>query len=222
MFGRATTGAEAVVLLCEQGFGREAMLLSRAIHELMIDAYWASVDLGRTEEMIVKHARWDRERRLDLAEDHDLPERPSGAQRIGEDERRSLDKIFRRASGSWTGRRLNERLDDLEPRLGTERTNEFRRVTAVFTAANNAEIHPGPLSLARGIRAVPHHETRRMVQFHSEKEPALCEPAVDNTWWAYVNLLDLVDEVFGPLPGSVRASVEEGGAAFGAPGPQPG
>lgn len=221
MFGRATTGAEAVVLLCEEGFGREAMFVGRAVHELMIDAWWASADLNRAEEMIVKHARWDRERRLDLADEHELPGSPSGAERLEADERRTLDKLFRSAGGSWTGRSLKARVDDLESHLGPERTSEFRKLTAVFAAANNSEMHPGPLSLARGIRSVPYDDTRRMLQFFCEKEPALCDSAVANTWWAYVNLLDLVGDLFGPLPGSVGDLVDEGGVAFGGPGPTP-
>jgi hypothetical protein len=57
LFARATTTAEAVAALGDQGFGQQAMMLNRSLYEYMIDAHWAHANHKLARERFVQHAQ---------------------------------------------------------------------------------------------------------------------------------------------------------------------
>ena len=66
-FARATSTVDAIVVLAERGLGSQALMLNRALHELIINAWWSRLDVDASEELFVGFARLDWQLRRDKA-----------------------------------------------------------------------------------------------------------------------------------------------------------
>lgn len=213
-FSRATTTLEAIALLCEQSFGQQAMMLTRAVYELMVDAYWVDTDRARARKRFLQHARFNHHLRRELALRYpDLfPGDAISEERLGEDELKELAKLFTSyGTRSWTGLSVHKRLEQVEADLSPEDRHQLWLVHDVVYRLGNEELHPSTWSIKRVLRRVPQPAGGEMLQVYIGSEPGLNESALQSCTWIYVQFLHLVISVFGmPLSHRLSELTEKG------------
>jgi hypothetical protein len=125
LFRRGARSFEAVLSLSRNGFGDQALMLARVLFEDMVDAHWVkhhptdAVEKFNDAALLAKH--YESERTAPYAEHPRgmLPEEPL-RNRLTEEQQMRLDELLagRQHFGSWIGKGLTKRVDDVRPDFG--------------------------------------------------------------------------------------------------------
>ena len=199
LFARATLTAEAVALLCEHGYGQQAMAANRILFELLVDLRWTIANQELAKERFVQHARFDQHLRRQVARRYPALFPPAGeAAGLEADEIAELQRLFG-AYGhkSWTGLSMHERVRAIADQFpeGVARQNLWT-YHDVLHRLNNSEVHPSSWSLGRILRRVPREDGTEMLQFRIEVESELAAYAAGQAWWLYGELTSAVVDHF--------------------------
>jgi hypothetical protein len=198
LFARATTTTEAIIVLSEQGFGQQAVMLNRPLFELRVDAHWTHENRALAQDRFLQHAQHQWHLRRETAARHAaaLGELPP-ADPVPPAQLRALEKLFGTyGSKSWTGLSLHERITSIAATLAPEKSARLWQTHDIMNAVSNRELHPSSQSLARSLRRVPQADGSDMMQFSTAREPKLAPIAVEIAWWTYGELLAIVHEAF--------------------------
>jgi len=212
LYARASTTLQALVLLVENGYGQQAMILNRAVFELLVDAYWIDANRDLAAERFVQHARFQQHlQREGLAPYADRLDLQIPEERLGKTELTELRKLYRRSAGSWTGRSVKERVENIIESFDEEFDREqLRTLHDIVYRLDNQELHPSPWSLKRVLRRVPFESAGEMLQFRIAPEPELGPHAVRCGWWMYLQVLHLLIDLFeAPLEDALDRLREE-------------
>jgi hypothetical protein len=224
LFARGTSTCEAILLVSEHGYGGQAMMLNRALFELMVDAHWVHSDRDLAKESFVKHARLHAhlKRRAVRTYPDIFGEAEAEAAREGLPPEEV--KALRRYRQSWTGLSLRDRVKAIEDQWTDPTTRRHMWFFLdVVNQLNNEELHPTSWSLGRILRRIPDTTGRERVQFRVGPEPELVHEALFNCFWVYGQLLGLVIEVFEmPLMPDLERLGEETAPVFRAVPGHPG
>ena len=208
ILSRATSTAEATVVLAEHGFGQQAVIFNRVLYELMVDAHWAHANRALARERFVQHARFKLHLQRGAASQYsDAFPGIDEAETLADDEVRELRRIFGRyGHKSWTGLQLRDRVSAIEEQFpeGEARRNLWF-FQDLLNDLSNAEIHPSSWSLGRLLRRAARGDGTEMIQVRNEPEPELAPDALYRAWWSYGELLEVVVREFD-LP---RAELEQ-------------
>jgi hypothetical protein len=193
LFARSVPLTEAIVRLGQAGYGREALMLNRALLELMLDAYWTHANPAVARDRFVKHARFKQHLQRETARLYprvfgDVP----GREELGEDELRGLKTLFGKyGQRSWTGLSTHQRAKRVESQFDEERGERKQLWLAldVLNVASNAELHPSAWSLGRALRRVPLPAGGQKLQFRVSGEAELVGFALRQTWWLLGQIL---------------------------------
>jgi len=211
MATRSVSLVEAALTLAEDGFGRETMMLNRPLFELMLDAYWASIDTEHAREMFLSHARYTQHLQKQTFRRYPELGVDVHEEMLPPDEFERSRKLFGRyASRSWTGLSLSARVEIFEQKLDVRNRRELRFVFEILHDLSNAEIHPSSWSLSRALRVIPTDDGDRFLQIRSGPEPELASFALTHTWWIFVRLLNGMHFLTEVSTDSLQAAVDVG------------
>lgn len=219
-FARATSTVDAIVVLAERGLGSQALMLNRALYELMINAWWSRLDVDAAEELYVGFARLDWQLRRDKTRSYPglLGELAEQKELSNEDRARLIDIYGASGHKGWTGRSLRKRITDLKRAGRGPGLRDPLAFYDVVTYLSNQELHGSSWSLARIVRgATPPGGGPAQLQIRtSGTETDLADLAVRCAWWMYSQLIELlVDEFEVPIRDELRRVLEQGADAFG-------
>jgi hypothetical protein len=213
-FSRVTTTLQALVLLVENDFGQQAVMLNRVAFELMVDAYWINANRELAAERFVQHARFDQHLKREAAARYpDLLEglvAPGG--HLDEVELADLGKLYgRHGVRSWTGLSVYDRVEAIaESFIDPHDREQLRSFRDVVHRLDNQELHPAPWSIARVLRRRPAQDGSTVFQYRIAPEPDLGQIAVRCAWWIYLQMLHLLIEIFGMPLDDALARLKEG------------
>jgi hypothetical protein len=193
-FARATATFDSILLLAENGFGSQAMMLNRALFELAVNAWWSRLDDDLTEERFVGWAQldWHLQREKALKYPDLLGSIDEQQAELTEDQLKGLeDRFGPQGQRGWTGLDLVARIEALRKAGRGPHPSELHTFYDVITYASNQELHGSSWSLARVIRRVPADGGQR-VQYNPAPEDQLVDPALRFAWWSYSQILELV------------------------------
>jgi hypothetical protein len=199
-FSRVTTTLQALVLLVENDFGQQAVMLNRVTFELMVDTYWINANRELAADRFVQHARFDQHlkretagRYPDLLEGLDVYD-----EHLDEAELADLSKLYgRHGMRSWTGLSVYDRVEAIAESFIEPRDREqLRSFRDVVHRLDNQELHPTTWSIARVLRRRPAEDGRAVFQYRIAPEPDLGSFAVRCAWWIYLQMLHVLIEIF--------------------------
>lgn len=199
VFAHATSTFEAVIVLCERGLAPQAMMLNRALFEQMVDLHWVRANPELAEQRFVEHARLNQHRRREAARHHPgiVPEPAAPQEELPPDEVNALKKLFAAGGESWTGVRLDRRVEAIEGQWGDESERRVLRfMHDVVNRLNNDELHPSSWSLARRLRKRRDENGDDRLQFRTELEAELADAVMGPSLWIYACTVALILEVF--------------------------
>lgn len=209
---------EATLQLAETGFGRETMMLNRALFELMVDAYWAQAEPALADERFLAHARYTQHLQRGVARRYpEVFEAPKEESLPSEELEDSTSRFGRYAEKSWTGMNLYQRVEFFETYLADQGEAGRRQLWFVFDVLhdlNNGELHPSSWSLGRALQRLPRNEGGGL-QFRVGPEPELAAFAISSTWWIFVQILDLMHEVCGVPNDTLQEAAKAGAELLG-------
>lgn len=189
---RAATLAEAILHLAEASFGREAMMMNRALFELNLDARWAAKSPREAEARFVEYARFSQQLEKDLVAKWPELKIAANPGSLSADEIESAKKRFGTwAHRGWTGLSVKQRVDQVAAGLGEKDGKKLRFFHEILHRWSNAELHPSSWSLARTLRRVPTPSGGEKWQFRATPESELAPFALRTTWWTFLTHLEL-------------------------------
>jgi hypothetical protein len=126
LYRRGVRTFEAVLLLCRNGFGDQALMLARVLFEDMVDAHWVNADpdlaVERFDDAALLAHHHQEERAAPYAQQLEglLPEQPL-AERLTEEQRARLQQLLgqRQVVGSWTRIGMRARVDAVRDEFGS-------------------------------------------------------------------------------------------------------
>lgn len=218
-FARATSTFDAIIALAERGLGSQALMLDRALYELMINAWWSRLDVDAAEELFVGFAQLDWQIRRDKARTYpSILGELADHEELSGDERARLVGIYG-AFGhkGWTGKPLRQRVADLEAAGRGPGLGEPWAFYDVVTYLSNQELHGSSWSLGRVVRGVQGAEGVTRLQIRTGgAEDDLVEVAIHCAWWMYFQLVELIIEEFKvPILDELERIQEQAADAFG-------
>jgi hypothetical protein len=121
---RGTKTLRGAIILCEAGYGEQALILGRALFEDMVDAHWVvshrdeAVSRFNDASLLAKKLAEERVKPYrDFADDL-LPE--AGVEEsLSEEDRERLSTLLKKhRPGSWTRMGLKRRIEEIKPMFG--------------------------------------------------------------------------------------------------------
>jgi hypothetical protein len=217
LLSRSMPLVEAALMLAERGCGREAMMLNRALFELLIDANWAQAHPDLAAERYLAHARYTQHLQRQVFQRYPETGFRGPAESLPAEEIKASRKLFGKHAGrSWTGVSTSERVRALEQKVDPSEQRSSRFLHEVLNDAANAELHPSSWSLARALRRVRLPGGGYKFQFRSGPEPELAPAALAHTWWMFARTLDLMHELAGLPDETLQEAVDAGRSLLGA------
>jgi Family of unknown function (DUF5677) len=203
LFSRATTTYRALLVLIEQGYGQQAMMLNRVGFELMVDSYWIEGNRELAKDRFLEHARFHHHLRRELGRRYPSlidgePNREAGEDTLEEGELRKLQKRYTAHGGkSWTAQSVHQKVEAIVEKFADpEDREQLRGFRDIIHRLNNEEMHPTPWSISRVLRRRPTEDGGETLQFRIGPEPELGELALRTGWWIYLQFLHLVISTF--------------------------
>jgi hypothetical protein len=150
VWGRAMGTFEAVLLLGEGGYGDQVGMLSRALFEAAVDAYWIAKNPAESQRLATLHFR---QTRLLVAENWNEHERRDGDPALplfGEDisDRAKLAKLFgSKGQKHWTQLGLPDRIAAVDELVPQEQEGELRACYENDNKLANLLLHGSPMAL---------------------------------------------------------------------------
>lgn len=193
-FARATATFDSIVLLAENRFGSQAMMLNRALFELAVNAWWSRLDDDLTDQRYVGWAQLDWHLRRAKARKYPDLLGPIDEQQVGLTEKHLKDlqdRFGRQGQRGWTGLDVAARIEALRKAGRGPDASDLLAFHDVIIYASNQELHGSSQSLARVVRRLPADVGQR-VQYNPAAEGELVEPALRFAWWSYTQILELV------------------------------
>jgi hypothetical protein len=197
LFSRALTLVEAIVVLGRAGYGREVLMLNRALFELLVDARWAHANGDLAQERLVQHARFTQHRQREMAARYqDIFGSLDDREPLSDEELETLRGLFGTyAHKGWTGLTMHQRVTAIGEQFG-EGQGQLQAYFEILHGASNAELHPSSWSLGRALRRVPGSD-EEMLQVRTSSEQELVPVGLGQTWWIFGQLLALIHENAG-------------------------
>ncbi len=215
LFARSVPLTEAIVLLGEGGFGREALMLNRPLFELLLDAHWTHANQKLSEQRFLEHARFTMHLRRETASRYpELFGEMASTEKLDDDELKRHSKTFGSFGGkSWTGLSTHRRVAAIENQFDEGDRRQLWIALEVLNAFSNAELHPTAWSLGRALRRMPTADGGEKLQVRVGPEPELVAVALRQTWWIFGQVLALVHTVVG-LPAEPLLDAGDAGQAL--------
>lgn len=199
-FSRVTTTLQALILLVENEFGQQAVMLNRVAFELMVDVYWVNGNRELAADRFVQHARFDQHLKREAAGRYpDLLEGlDAHDEHLDEAELADLSKLYgRHGVRSWTGLSVYDRVEAIaESFIDPHDREQLRSFRDVVHRLANQELHPTSWSIARVLRRRPTGDGT-VFQYRIAPESDLGSTAVRCAWWIYLQMLHILIEIFG-------------------------
>lgn len=150
IWARASSTLSAALLLAEQEYGDQVGMLSRALFEAAVDAYWVAAKPVEAERLATQHFRLTR---LVVAEHFNEFERRDGDPALpffAEDvrDRPALTKLFRtQAQNHWTAKGLPDRIRDVSATFPQDFEGELQIRYASENRLVNLLLHGSPMAI---------------------------------------------------------------------------
>lgn len=154
-FAKGTKTFRAALLLCDQGYGQQAAMLSRSLFEHAVVSWWLLLCVDDEEEAMERlrqhrhHARVLFERALALHPELeiDLTDEPLEVNYI-----ETLDERFGRFGGPWHGKRLDELVREIEVKIDERYESLFWKFFRLVNHHNNYTLHHSSLGISDVVR----------------------------------------------------------------------
>jgi hypothetical protein len=194
LFARSMPLTEAIVLLGEGGFGREALMLCRPLFELLLDALWTHANPELSRRLFLEHARFTLHLQRETASRYsELFGEMASEDRLDDDELKRHRKTFGRfGEKGWTGLSTHQLVAAIEDQLDEDDRRQLRIALEVLNGFSNAELHPTSWSLGRALRRVPTVDGGEKLQVRVGAEPQLVSVALRQTWWMFGQVLGVI------------------------------
>lgn len=213
LFSRATTTLQALVLLVENDFGQQAMMLNRAAFELLVDAYWTEENRELAADRFVRHARFHQHLKRESAQRYpELLDPGTAAEPLDTTELAELTDLYRpHGVRSWTALSIHQRVESIVDSFGDPHDRkQLRGFRDIVYRLNNEELHPTPWSISRVLRRRPTADGGEALLFRIAPEPELGQLALRSAWWMYLQLVSLILDSFEiTLGGALEKLIEK-------------
>jgi hypothetical protein len=210
IWARAVGTFDALLALAERGFGEQVGMLSRALFESAIDAYWVMENPAKAERLAVLHFR---QTRLLTAERWNANERREGDPAMplfGEDlrDRDDLAKLFgQKGQRHWSRLGLPDRIAAIEDSLPQARDGELRARYEEDNLLANHLLHGTALVLNDRLSETLDGTLRLLIGTTEQHMPN----GLRHGFWSYQRLSRLILERHAPLRvGAIDDLYEEG------------
>ncbi len=192
---RATKTFDAVIRLCEAGFGEQAVMLNRSLFEGMAVAHWASDNRREAVGLFTRHAKYSAllwcETFDDLGwrEEGDRPRRPS----VGPKQRKEFkDRFGRYGEKPWVGHNLPDVLRAIEHLWDEQGRADLWTHHDVPHRHSNQILHS--TSTAAGAASLG--QTAAALHMTIGPSNQLVSQALFSAYWIYVQVFSLLIDVF--------------------------
>jgi uncharacterized protein YchJ len=205
LFYSATTTYQGAIELCRQGFSDQALMLNRALFEVMVDAHWAHANPDEANARYTDHAVFSNSKNHELMSRYsdlireDLPQPVGSAFVSSDEERKRLERLYgRHGNKSWTGLSLHERVELIAPAWESEGERRFLRFFRDLAGRlSNETLHPSAAAIFRQVLP-PSAERTEMPTVRLRQGPSLelFTQALFGAMWSYGQLLGRIVEEF--------------------------
>lgn len=199
LFARSLALIEAIVVLARAGYGREIVMLNRALFELFVDARWAHVNGDLAQERIVQHARFAQHLQREMAARHpDIFDLQGDLSPLPDEELVELRKLFGTyGHKSWTALGMYQRVGAIEDQFADESRDQLWQFFEILHGASNAELHPSSWSLGRALQRTLGPNGEEILHVRTSPETELVPVGLGQAWWIFGQLLALIHENAG-------------------------
>lgn len=194
---RALTTYEAVLLLCEAGYGAQALMLGRSLFEDMVDIHWAHRHPADALARYTDHANFSNAKYLERVQKYDRERSWGGLAAVVEamdpPERTRLAKLYgHHGARSWTGLSLYDRVEAIAPVWGsTDDQDELRMFHHLGLSLSNETLHPSARTIAGQILPQP-----GAIGLQSGPSTEAVSQPMLLAYWAFAQILGLIYQEF--------------------------
>jgi Family of unknown function (DUF5677) len=192
---RATKTFDAVIRLCESGFGEQAVMLNRSLFEGMAVAHWVSDNRREAVGLFTRHARYGallwRETfgELGWLDEADLKR----ARSVGPKQRKEFERLFGPYGAKpWVRRSLPKLLKEIDHQWDKQGRDHLWAFHNVANRHSNQVLHSTPL--AAGATATAQTEDALHMTIGASNQ--FVPQALFSAHWIYGQLFSLLIEVF--------------------------
>jgi hypothetical protein len=216
---RGTKTFDAVIRLCEAGFGEQALMLDRSLFEGMAVAHWVATNRREAVGLFTRHAKfnalltYEALDRLGWLTEQDSPLRPS----VRPKRRKEFVNLFGlHGTRSWVGRNVVTILEEIEGQWDEQGRAALWDFHDVAYRLSNQILHSTATSIS--VAFTRRSPTQLAVTATSSNQ--LVAPALYAAYWTYGQLFTLLADVFKLTSGEAfRDLWQTGGQTFGLAAP---
>jgi hypothetical protein len=189
---RATKTFDAIIRLCELGFGEQAVMLNRPLFEGMVVAHWVPDHRREAVGLFTRFARysallwWEGFNAMGWLDADDR--KPS----IGPKQRAEFVGLFRYGTTSWTRRSVHKLLKEIEHQWDKRGREHLWAMHNVAYRHANQVLHSTPYAAAATATA----QTEEALHMTIGPSDQFVSQALLFAYWTYGQLFSLLIKVF--------------------------
>lgn len=212
---RGTKTFDAVIRLCEAGFGEQALMLDRSLFEGMAVAHWVVANRREAVRLFTRHAKfnalltYETVDRLGWLTKQDRKLRPL----VGPKRRKELVSLFGvHGTRSWVTRNVWTILGEIENQWDEKGRADLWNFHDVVYRLSNQMLH----STATSVSVAFTRRTPTKLVITASPSNQLVSPALYAAYWTYGQLFTLLADVFKLTSGQAfRDLWQTAGQTFG-------